>query len=300
MEKLLKKILLIDENKEKCNTLEDMLSDDYEIIKADSDFCAFEMLKKKDISAVLYGKEEIGTFKKIKEKFPSAPVIALMPKDADNLCAECAIKLGAADFIRYPFIKCIAKRRIENVLALAAYNESTGGFSNDEEEKNLKNIAEHDRRFYIDPVTGVYNRRYFDDKLRDLDGEFAFAMLDMDNFKQINDTFGHPAGDAALAAAAQAIKQNVRNGDDIIRYGGDEFFLLLRNMPKESVEKKLESILHAVENAKVKDYPDVKMTISIGGAFEKGKLSQTLRKADIAMYWAKEERNSIYIYKDKK
>ena len=182
------------------------------------------------------------------------------------------------------------------VLELATYVDHDSMMSAGEKHEMLKTIAVHNRQLYIDPVTGVYNRRYFDDKLRDLDGEFAFAMLDVDNFKQINDTYGHIAGDAALAAVAQSIKGSVRSCDDVIRYGGDEFFLFFRDMPKEFIDKKLKEILHSVEKVRIGDYPDLRMTVSIGGAYEKGKISQILRKADMAMYEAKNRRNSISIY----
>ena len=185
------------------------------------------------------------------------------------------------------------------VLEIASYVDHDAMFSAGEKQHLLNTIAAHNRQLYIDPVTGVYNRRYYDDRLRDLHGTFAFAMLDMDNFKQINDSCGHLAGDAALKAAAQAIKENVRPNDDVIRFGGDEFFLLLKNMPADALKRKLEKILHAVENVSLPEYPGVKLTVSIGGACEEGKISQILRKADLAMYEAKVSRNSICMYEDK-
>lgn len=184
------------------------------------------------------------------------------------------------------------------VLELANYVDCDTMFSGSERQDVLGRIAAHNRQLYIDPVTGIYNRRYFDDKLRDLNGEFAFAMLDVDNFKQINDTYGHIAGDAALAAAAKAIKSSVRSCDDVIRYGGDEFFLFFRNMPREVIAKKLEKILRAVQNIRLEEYPELRMTVSIGGAYERGKLSRIMCKADMAMYEAKNTKNSYSIYKD--
>ena len=144
----------------------------------------------------------------------------------------------------------------------------------------------------------MFNRRYFDDKLRDLNGQFAFAMIDVDNFKKINDTYGHLAGDAALSAVAQTIKKNVRSCDDVIRYGGDEFFLFFRDMQKKNIKKKLEEILKSIGELRINEYPDLRITISIGGAYEEGKLSQILRKADIAMYTAKNTRNSVAMYQE--
>ena len=74
-------------------------------------------------------------------------------------------------------------------------------------------------KLYRDPLTGIYNRRYYDERLKNLEGWFSFAMIDMDNFKHINDRFGHQAGDAALYRAAQAIKSQIRSDDELVRYG---------------------------------------------------------------------------------
>lgn len=119
------------------------------------------------------------------------------------------------------------------VLELASFVDHDVMLSADDKNKLLNAITAHNRQLYIDSVTGIYNRRYYDDRLCELSGEFAFAMIDIDNFKQINDRFGHLAGDAALAAVAQAIKENVRTGDDVVRFGGDEFFVLFKDMPNE-------------------------------------------------------------------
>ena len=184
------------------------------------------------------------------------------------------------------------------VLELASPVDHDAMLSADDKNKLLNAITVHNRQLYIDSVTGVYNRRYYDDRLCELSGEFAFAMIDMDNFKQINDRFGHLAGDAALAAAAQAIKANVGTGDDVVRFGGDEFFVLFKDMPKEILNSKLEKILQAIERVRLDDYPELRVTVSIGGVYDRGKLSQILRRADIAMYRAKSRRNSVCIYED--
>lgn len=93
-----------------------------------------------------------------------------------------------------------------------------------ERENVLNQLLVRNRQVYMDSVTKVYNRRYYDERLKNLEGWFSFAMIDMDNFKHINDRFGHQAGDAALYRAAQAIKSQIRSDDELVRYGGDEFF----------------------------------------------------------------------------
>lgn len=103
-----------------------------------------------------------------------------------------------------------------------------------ERENVLNQLLVRNRQVYMDSVTKVYNRRYYDERLKNLEGRFSFAMIDMDNFKHINDRFGHQAGDAALYRAAQAIKSQIRSDDELVRYGGDEFFLLFRDLPSRS------------------------------------------------------------------
>lgn len=84
----------------------------------------------------------------------------------------------------------------------------------------------------------------------------------------------------------------------MVRFGGDEFFVLFKDMPNEILQRKLEKILQAIERVRIEEYPELRVTVSIGGAYDRGKLSQILRKADIAMYNAKGRRNSICIYED--
>ena len=164
----------------------------------------------------------------------------------------------------------------------------------DEDASVLNQLLLRNRQVYIDSATHVYNRRYFDDRLRDLDGEFTLAMLDLDHFKHINDTYGHLAGDAALSRAAQAI----RSGDELVRYGGDEFFLLFHDMPRNALKKKLESIRAAVENLEFPEYPGLRITVSIGCAHAVGPLADTVQKADQALYHAKAAKNRTVLYKE--
>lgn len=123
-------------------------------------------------------------------------------------------------------------------------------------------------------------------------------MLDLDHFKHINDTYGHLAGDAALSRAAQAIRSAIRTGDELVRYGGDEFFLLFHDMPRNVLKKKLESIRAAVESLEFPEYPGLRITVSIGCAHAVGPLADTVQKADQALYHAKAAKNRTVLYKE--
>lgn len=169
-----------------------------------------------------------------------------------------------------------------------------------ERENVLNQLLVRNRQVYMDSVTKVYNRRYYDERLKNLEGRFSFAMIDMDNFKHINDRFGHQAGDAALYRAAQAIKSQIRSDDELVRYGGDEFFLLFRDLPQQILEKKLQSIRAALDEIVIEEYPELHISASIGGAFAAGRISRTIHRADLAMYQAKLKKDCVAIYREAK
>lgn len=140
-----------------------------------------------------------------------------------------------------------------------------------EHENVLNQLLVRNRQVYMDSVTKVYNRRYYDERLKNLEGWFSFAMIDMDNFKHINDRFGHQAGDAALYRAAQAIKSQIRSDDELVRYGGDEFFLLFRDLPQQILEKKLQSIRATLDEIVIEEYPELHISASVGGDYGEAK-----------------------------
>lgn len=99
----------------------------------------------------------------------------------------------------------------------------------DDDGKNqlLSEISGYNDKLYRDALTGVYNRRYFEEKIKTTRFSAGVAMIDLDDFKIYNDTYGHEAGDMVLDTVVQIIKKNIRKSDILIRYGGDEFLLLL-------------------------------------------------------------------------
>lgn len=162
-------------------------------------------------------------------------------------------------------------------------------------EDVIKYITAHNHKLYVDILTGVYNRRYYEEQLRDIYHVTAAAMLDMDRFKDVNDTYGHPVGDLALKQVAATIKNSVRKTDSVVRLGGDEFFILFRDIPFHALEKKLQVIRSRVERVVLSDYPELRFSISIGGVYGPGRTLDLMEDADKLLYQAKREQSGLKI-----
>ena len=149
---------------------------------------------------------------------------------------------------------------------------------------------------YIDSLTRVYNRRYYDEHFRGADDVQAMVVIDMDNFKHINDKYGHDVGDIVLQNIAQTILSCVRKTDAVIRYGGDEFVIIFFNIPQDIFGKKLERIRHSVDSLIIDDHPELHMSVSIGGAYGIGTIKKLFKAADNMMYQSKKAKNQVTIY----
>ena len=143
---------------------------------------------------------------------------------------------------------------------------------------------------YTDALTGVYNRRYYEDYIL-LHEIQNLSVIDIDNFKAINDSYGHFVGDIVLQKIAKLICSSVGKGDTVIRYGGDEFIIIFWNLPIALFTKRLEKIRNSVSEMKLADYPNLTVSVSIGGVYEKGGAEELFITADELMYQAKADKN---------
>lgn len=157
-------------------------------------------------------------------------------------------------------------------------------------------IYGYNQNLYSDVLTGAYNRRYYEEQYSALTDVCAVAMMDVDNFKQINDTYGHEAGDSAIQAIVHAVSSAKAESEVLIRFGGDEF-LLVRRFSDAGFAESMENIRKAVSSISLKDYPDLELSVSIGGAYGAGKMSRLLAKADKLLYQAKTRKNRVKIAK---
>jgi len=156
-----------------------------------------------------------------------------------------------------------------------------------------------------DHLTQLCNRRYFFKTANSLysvckrgKSPIALAMLDLDFFKKINDTYGHQAGDAVLRKVGNFLKTHTRQSDIVARYGGEEFCLLATNISKSAATYYFEKLRKGVENLDIICGSDrVKLSVSVGVETAPGKdLEEMLKKADRFLYQAKEDgRNRVIL-----
>lgn len=154
-----------------------------------------------------------------------------------------------------------------------------------------------------DKLTNAHNREFFEnnykrliDTYKDEDKFFALTMVDIDDFKKVNDNYGHNIGDQILINLVSKIEKTLRSDDVLIRWGGEEFIILLKVSSKDALELVLNKLRKTIENSKFKNLP--KITCSLGGTLYKNdeNIIETIKRADSALYIAKENgKNKIEI-----
>jgi diguanylate cyclase (GGDEF)-like protein len=146
-----------------------------------------------------------------------------------------------------------------------------------------------------DSLTGLYVRRYFMVKLQEellraqrYNNILSVVMVDLDRFKNINDTYGHDAGDRVLKAIGKFLQQNVRDVDVVARYGGDEFVIMIPEAANDAAHILSERLRKNLSEMKFDDLPPVTISLGIATFPYDGKDPEDLvKKADAAMYSAK-------------
>ena len=243
---------------------------------------AFEIFKNQNIDLIITDLmmpecDGITLIKKVRKdkKINELPIIAISSSEEKELFLK-SLKLGANDFLKKPFSKEELVLRVNNLLDL--YD-------------NYKNIQ---YQLLKDTLTGVYNRFYLENVLEKLFYNYeqkSIAMLDIDFFKKLNDTYGHQFGDEVLKYFTEVVKNTIRKSDIIVRYGGEEFLLF---MPNTSKKEAFIVMLKIMKN--LLPYKNIKITFSAGIAEEGESLAEMIKIADKRLYRAKEEgRNKIVI-----
>ena len=153
------------------------------------------------------------------------------------------------------------------------------------------------RQITTDGLTGLNNRREFDAHLQRKielcpEHEWGLLMIDVDDFKLCNDTYGHLTGDMALAAVAGVIWRCIRREDTLVRYGGDEFVLVLPEIKEDGLVEKLQEIQEKIQNAVIPGYSNIQLSVSMGAVISQNEsVEHAMLRADKLMYQAKNKKN---------
>ena len=275
-------ILIVDDTESNIDILIDIL-DSYDILVATNGSDALLIASEEDVDLILLdivmpNMNGFDVCKQLKRepKTQKIPVV-FMTAYTDEDAIEKAYDAGGVDYVSKPFMPKEVKARVKTQLEMISLI------------KNLEFMS------FYDSMTGVYNRRKFfqlgEEKFGSTQGNLFALMIDLDNFKSINDTYGHHIGDKVIKLLANEIRKFILEDSVFGRLGGEEFAVLCNCENVEKLMAKIENLRKNVEELEVlTDEKKVKFTISSGVAKrteEMKNLDELLREADEALYIAK-------------
>lgn len=291
----MKHILIVDDVTTNLKCAAEILKDTYDVTTAKSGKAALQILREMqpDLIMLDVNMPEMNGFE-VMERIKEDPVtrdipVIFLTAEADKENEVTGLKMGAMDFIKKPFEPDIMRSRIEKILQMT------------EQTKELQNIAGRDS------LTNLLNRRCFE-KILDQPEEGKengfFLLLDLDNFKQVNDTFGHVIGDQVLIKFARVMEEEASPEDAICRIGGDEFAIFIPGTYEKSKIKSIaRRMIAGIEfevNDLLLDTCDFKLSVSIGIAEkpEDGShFAELYAAADKALYYVKQNgKRGCYFY----
>jgi diguanylate cyclase (GGDEF)-like protein len=206
--------------------------------------------------------------------------IIAISSNEDHQITAMFLKNGANDYIKKPFSKEEFSCRVNNSI---------------EALENIQIITNHANRDFL---TGLYNRRYFFKNMQDyfIDAaqnseHFALAMINIDDFKKINDSYGHENGDRAIVSLSEILRSNVGQKDIVARFGGEEFCVVLKDTSARTALDIFEKIRASVENHIISSTKgeEIKFTISVGVSMHHDDtLDDDVNQADLLLYNAKQ------------
>jgi len=214
--------------------------------------------------------------------------ILALSSDKNEEITALFLKQGANDYIKKPFSKEEFSCRINNTI---------------EALENIQEVTNHANRDFL---TGLYNRRYFYETMREYLEElkesteqFAVAMVDIDDFKKINDTYGHDIGDRVIILLSEVLRTSTNHKDIVSRFGGEEFCIVLKNINRYSAPEILDNIREKVQNLvfEVDKKSTISFTISLGAKIhDEENLEETMANADMLLYKAKNSGKNRLIF----
>ncbi len=293
-----KRILIIDDSQLQTKALKAILEDEYDITICQTAQNGLRTAKTGNYSLILLDimLPDVDGFNVLKELQATVltkyiPVI-MITSLSDAHHEEKGLTMGAVDYITKPFNPLIVKARVRTHVKLYQY------------QMNFRQQA------LVDDLTGIANRRHYNKTSRikwreaiRLELPFTICMIDVDNFKLYNDTYGHAAGDKVLASVAQTISSQLHRATDFLaRYGGEEFVILLMENDAESSYEFMKKIRQSVEDLHISQNPLVAkwVTISIGGITLTPKMENTYDSyaqiADTMLYDAKRYGRNMVVW----
>ena len=278
-------LLIVDDTETNIDILVELLGNKYDVIVALDGEGALEAVHENRVDLILLdimmpvmNGYEVCRRLKEKESTRDIPVIFISAKDDEESILS-AYAEGAIDYITKPFKPLELLARVTTQL-------------------RVKELIEHlDYISSYDQMSGVYNRRKFFElsqkKFLQSQNNLYAVMIDIDNFKSINDTHGHPDGDKVIHFAAQTIYKNLEDGSIFGRLGGEEFAIICTDSSKQDFMDSMQMIREVIEKLEVISGRGerIKFTISLGVAkvaTETQSLDELLKKADRALYEAKD------------
>jgi len=296
-----KTILIVDDTKINLEILIELLDDAYDIVVSLSGKRALEIVQNTKIDLILLDilipdidGYEVCKVLKADPNTQSIPVI-FITANTDEASIQTAYEVGGIDYITKPVKSLELLARVKTQLNMQALLQEL-----EESHESMKLLASQDH------MTKLYNRRYFSDvsqKIAELslrnNKHLSIVMLDIDNFKNINDTYGHHIGDEVIITLADTLKKYSRQSDIVCRFGGEEFLILLPETDLEGSYVIAEKIRSSVAKIafSVANEETLSFTISAGVSEftkEQTNLEECINNADEALYEAKESgRNRV-------
>ena len=148
-------------------------------------------------------------------------------------------------------------------------------------EEILSSVRIHKEKIYIDPVTGVYNKRYYVEKLSKMDNVAALMFADIKNFKKINENFGHQAGDDVLRQVAGVLRDAAAGKGDVLRYSGDDFVTVFFKVTEEELSEIQKEMCRRVEALRFPELPGVQLKLVTAGTSIPGRVEEMLEQVRI-------------------
>lgn len=306
----MKKILMVEDEIMNIALGKHALSGKYEITSATSGEEALQFLEEEipdmlllDIGLPGIDGLEVARIIKEDERFKEIPIVFLTADTEPETEAKC-LEMGADDFIIKPFVPIVMQRRIGRIFELRDLRDALEV----QLVQKQKQIDDVTRISITDSLTGVFNRSYIEHKITELIAENHMGtmfIMDIDNFKKVNDTLGHIAGDKTLQLFADILRENTRRIDVVGRLGGDEFVIFFMDMTTREVAlEKARSIIDTFLEKFRETYAleEVSISIGIAGCPNDGKTFEVLYKnADKALYYIKNKgKNSYHFFEDEK